>query len=178
MPNHSSLRVADLPQNTPTAFELRPATQELETIRDELGLQGLRKLSFVGEIRTQGKRDWVLTGQLGATVIQPCVVTLDPVTTRIETPVRRVFLAEWIEPDEPEFEMSEDDETEALGLEIDPALVMREALALALPLYPRKDGAHLGDANYTEPGKQAMTDDDAKPFAGLAGLRDALKKDE
>ncbi|EEX10537.1 conserved hypothetical protein [Ruegeria lacuscaerulensis ITI-1157] len=120
----------------------------------------------------------MLEGHLGATVIQPCVVTLEPVTTRIETPVRRMYLSDWTEPDEPEFEMPEDDETEPLGSEIDPGIVMHEALALALPQYPRKDGAHLDDANFTEPGKQAMTDEDAKPFAGLAGLRDALKKDE
>lgn len=74
--------------------------------------------------------------------------------------------------------MPEDDETEALGPEIDPAQVMIEALSLALPQYPRKDGAHLEQAIYTEPGQQAMTDDDVKPFAGLAALRDSLKKDE
>lgn len=178
MAKGTSLRVADLPQNSPVPFDLRPAADELDVLRADLGLQGLRKLSFVGEIKARGKRDWELTGHLGATVIQPCVVTLAPVTTRIETPVRRLFLSDWTEPDEPEFEMPEDDESEPLGPEIDPGAVMREALALALPQYPRKDGAHLDDAIFTEPGKQAMTDDDAKPFAGLAGLRDALKKDK
>ena len=121
MTNQSSLRVADLPQNTPTPFELRPSSPELDAIKQELGLLGLRKVSFVGSVQAQGKRDWVLTAKLGATVIQPCVITLDPVTTRIDVPVRRMFLAEWSEPDEPEFEMPEDDETEALGPEIDPA---------------------------------------------------------
>ncbi len=171
-------RVADLPQNTQTQFELRPDADAMNALKQDLGLLGLRKLSFVGTLRTQGKRDWVLDAKLGATVTQPCVITLEPVTTRIETPVRRVFVADWHEPDEPEFEMPEDDETEPLGTEIDPAGVMAEALSLALPQYPRKQEAELGQANYTEPGKQAMTDDEAKPFAGLAGLRDALKKDE
>ncbi len=178
MSNQTSLRVADLPQNAPTPFELRPTGDALEAIKQELGLLGLRKLSFVGELRAQGKRDWTLSGKLGATVIQPCVVTLEPVTTRIDTPVSRVFLADWTDPDEPEFEIPEDDETEPLGPEIDPALIMVEALSLALPQYPRKDGAELGQADYTEPGKQALTDEDVKPFAGLAELRDAMKKDE
>ena len=178
MSNTTSLRVADLPQNAPTAFELRPDTKGLEAIRDDLGLLGLRKLSFVGDVRAEGKRDWTLTGKLGATVIQPCVVTLDPVTTRIDIPVARLFVADWSNPDEEEFEIPEGDETEPLGPEIDPAQVMIEALSLALPQYPRKDGAELDQADFTEPGKQAMTDEDAKPFAGLAGLRDALKKDE
>ncbi len=178
MSNQTSLRVADLPQNAATPFELRPDNDTLEPIKRELGLLGLRKLSFVGQLSAQGKRDWVLKGKLGATVIQPCVVTLEPVTTRIDTPVTRVFLADWTDPDEPEFEIPEDDETEPLGAEIDPAQVMIEALSLALPQYPRKDGAELEQADYTEPGKQAMTDEDVKPFAGLADLRDAMKKDE
>ncbi|SDW32073.1 Uncharacterized metal-binding protein YceD, DUF177 family [Ruegeria halocynthiae] len=178
MSNQTSLRVADLPQNASTPFELRPGNDVLEAIRQDLGLLGLRKLSFAGELCAQGKRDWALTGKLGATVIQPCVVTLEPVTTRIDIPVARMFLADWADPDEPEFEIPEDDETEPLGPEIDPAQVMIEALALALPQYPRKDGAELEQANYTEPGKQAMTNEDVKPFAGLAGLRDALKKDK
>ncbi len=178
MSNQTSLRVADLPQNAPTPFELRPTGEALDAIKNELGLLGLRKLSFVGELQAQGKRDWALSGKLGATVIQPCVVTLEPVTTRIDVPVSRIYLADWSEPDEPEFEIPEGDETEPLGPEIDPAVVMIEALSLALPQYPRKDGAELGQADYTEPGKQALTDEDVKPFAGLAGLRDAMKKDE
>lgn len=178
MSNVTSLRVADLPQNAPTPFELRPDAAALDTLKQELGLLGLRKVSFVGDLRAQGKRDWQLNAKLGATVIQPCVVTLEPVTTRIDVPVTRIFLADWEDPDEPEFEIPEDDETEPLRAEIDPAQVMAEALSLALPQYPRKDGAELGQSDYTEPGKQAMTDEDVKPFAGLAGLRDALKKDE
>ncbi|MES0860986.1 DUF177 domain-containing protein [Ruegeria sp. SCPT10] len=178
MGNFTSLRVADLPQNTPTSFELRPEKDALEAIKQDLGLLGLRKLSFVGQVRADGRRDWVLTGTLGATVIQRCVVTLEPVTTRIDMPVSRLYVADWSDPDEPEYEIPEGDETEPLGAEIDPEIVMIEALSLALPQYPRKDGAELGQADYTEPGKQAMTDEDAKPFAGLAELRDALKKDE
>jgi len=178
MSNQTSLRVADLPQNAPTPFELRPDAKALEVLKDDLGLLGLRKVSFVGDVRAQGKRDWTLKGKLGATVIQPCVVTLEPVTTRIDVPVSRVFVADWEDPDEPEFEIPQGDETEPLGPEIDPAQVMIEALSLALPQYPRKEGAELGDADFTEPGKKAMTDEDVKPFAGLADLRDALKKDE
>ncbi len=178
MSNQTSLRVADLPQNAPTMFDLRPDSKILDSIKDDLNLLGLRKLTFVGEVRAQGKRDWALKGKLGATVIQPCVVTLEPVTTRIDVPVARVFLADWSDPDEEEFEIPEGDESEPLGPEIDPAQVMIEALSLALPQYPRKEGAELEQADYTEPGKQAMTDEDVKPFAGLAGLRDAMKKDE
>lgn len=177
MTKTSSLRVADLSQNAPTAFDLAPDAAEMARIAEDLGLAGLRKLRFAGEIEAHGRRDWLLTGRLGATVVQPCVVTLDPVVTRIDTDVRRLFLAEMPEPEAAEVEMPEDDTLEPLGDRIDPGAVMREALALALPLYPRKQAADLGEAVFTEPGKRPLTDEDTRPFAGLADLRAQLKKD-
>lgn len=176
MPLNSALRVSDLQQNTPTPFDLRPDPKALQALAQELGLSGLRKLRFSGQIVAQGRKDWRLVGQLGATVVQPCVVTLDPVTTRIDVPVERLYIAGLGTPDETEVEMPEDDSVEPLGPVIDPAVVMAEALALALPLYPRKDEAGLDEAVFTEPGKPAMRDEDARPFAGLADLRDQLSK--
>ncbi|GGH19686.1 Uncharacterized metal-binding protein YceD, DUF177 family [Cribrihabitans marinus] len=174
----TALRVAQLPQNSPTPFDLQPDRAHLDGLAEALGLLGLRKLRFSGEITAQGSRDWLLTGHLGATVVQPCVVTLEPVTTRIEAPVRRLYLEDWQPPEAEEAEMPEDDEAEALGTVIDPGAVMAEALALALPLYPRKDGVGPGDTAFAAPGKEPLTDDDVKPFAGLSALRDKLKKEQ
>ena len=180
MTDTHALRVAELPQNAPTLFELTPDAEARAALAEDLGLSALRKLRFAGRITAQGKRDWLLEGELGATVVQPCVVTLEPVTTRIDTPVRRLFLAELPEDAAPEdaaeVELPEDENIEALGSWIDPGAVMAEALALALPLYPRAEGADLGEAVFTEPGKAPMRDEDTRPFAGLAGLRDALKQ--
>ncbi|MEO9780291.1 MAG: DUF177 domain-containing protein [Sedimentitalea sp.] len=177
MPDTTTLRVADLPQNAPTAFELHPGPDTQKALANELGLSGLRKLRFVGEVNAQGRRDWELTGKLGATVVQPCVVTLEPVTTRIDVDVRRLYVADLPDVSEEEVEMPEDDNVERLGKVIDPGAVMAEALTLALPLYPRKDGIEAENATFAEKGIKPMTDDDARPFAGLAELRDALKKD-
>jgi uncharacterized metal-binding protein YceD (DUF177 family) len=178
MTDTHDFRVADLPQNSATAFDLRPAAGELKAIADELGLNGLRKLRLTGTIRARGKQDWQLKADLGATVVQDCVVTLDPVTTRIDQPVERVYLAELAIPQEEEAEIHEDDSAEQLGSHIDVREVMIEALALALPQYPRKAEVELGEAVYTEPGSKPMTDKDARPFAGLANLRDQLEQDE
>ena len=52
---------------------------------------------------------------------------------------------------------------------------MIEALALALPPFPRLEGAELGNIAVTERGITPMSDDDAKPFAGLGDLRKALE---
>ena len=71
--------------------------------------------------------------------------------------------------------MPEDESIEQLGSHIDPWAVMVEALALAVPDYPRADDAPaLGEFVVTEPGKTPMREQDTKPFAGLAGLRDKL----
>lgn len=172
----SPLRVADLSQTRPTRFDLVPDADELTGIARDLNLLGLRKLRFTGQIVAEGKRDWRLEAILGATVVQPCGVTLEPVTTRLDESVVRRFLARMPDAtdDVDEIEMDEDDSIEELGSTIDPAAVMIEALSLALPLYPRAEGAAMDSATYTEPGKQALKDEDLKPFAGLAALRDKM----
>ncbi len=174
------LRVADLAQSRVTRFDLVPGTERLDDIAAELGLLGLRKLRFQGALRASGRNDWRLEAHLGATVEQPCVVTLDPVRTRIEADVVRLFVKSLELPEEidGEVEMPEDDTVEELGPQIDIEAIMREALALNLPLYPRRDDAELGEAVFTEPGKEAMRDEDARPFAGLAALRDKLEGDD
>ena len=111
--------------------------------------------------------DWRLEAELGATVVQPCVVTLAPVTTRIDRPVTRRYLAHMPAPGPGETEMPEDETAEPLPGAVDLDAVMIEALALALPDYPRAAGAELGEAVYTEPGKTPLTDEAARPFAGL-----------
>lgn len=177
MPERRTLRPADLSERRPTAFAIEPESEERARLAAELGLAALRKLRFEGEIRPSGKRDWDLSGRLGATVVQPCVVTLDPVTTRIEEDVARRFVETL--PDLPagaEVEMPGDDTVEPLPETIDLGRVMAEALALAIPLYPRREGAELGAAAFTEAGRTPMSDEAAKPFAGLAALRDTPEK--
>ncbi|WP_297774005.1 DUF177 domain-containing protein [uncultured Roseovarius sp.] len=175
------IRVADLSPKRPSVFDLAPNAEEMERIADGLDLLGLRKLRFRGEIRAEGRKDWLLQADLGATVTQPCVVTLDPVSTRIDTAVTRRFTPEhetMIEDAGGEIEMPEDDTQEPLPREIDLRRVMIEALALALPDWPRSEGAELGEMSVTESGAEPIRDEEVKPFAALAGLRDKLKKDD
>lgn len=183
VPSDAAMRVSTLPKNAPTRFALTPEAAEMDALAQALELSALRKLSFRGEVRPAGKHDWVLSGHLGATVVQPCSLTLAPVTTRIEEQVTRRFTPHLPEEDSDaeEVEMPEDETLERLGTHIDPAEVMAEALALALPLYPRADGAEMGGGTFTQPGQKAMTDDDARPLANLADLlkaREARKEGE
>lgn len=173
-PPSQTLRFADLAGRRPTEFALEPTAKDKETIAKELEVTAIKKLTFKGKVTPLDARDWELTAELGATVVQPCVVTLDPVTTRLDENIVRRYLAELPEIAGPEIEMPEDDSAEALPATIDLYEVLIESLALALPAFPRKDGAESGEIIAAAPGVRPMTDDDAKPFAALGALRDAL----
>jgi uncharacterized metal-binding protein YceD (DUF177 family) len=175
-PSATALRVANLSQSAPTPFSLRPDAPALAKLAQLLELDGLRKLSFEGSLRPLGDSDWQLKGRLGATVIQPCVVTLEPVTTRIDTDVVRTFIRDYVDIDAPEAEVPEDDSVEPLGAWIDPAVVMQEALALEIPEYPRKVDGEAQTLRVTEPGKKPMSDEEARPFAGLAAFKQKLEE--
>lgn len=175
-PPQTSLRVASLPTRKPHRFEMRPDADTREAIARVLDLTALTKLSFAGALQADGTSDWRLDARLGATVVQPCVVTLAPVTTRIDTDVTRRFVRDWEEPeDTDEVEMPEDVSIERLGDTIDLIAVLTEALALALPDYPRSPGATLGEAAFAADGVTPLRDEDTKPFAGLAALKKKLE---
>ena len=162
-PQPERLRVAHLNPRAPTPFVLTPDADRCAAIAAELGIDGLSKLSFTGEIRAEGGDAWALTGRLQARVTQPCVVTLKPVRTSLDEEVERHYSPHVTPPEGEEVEMP-DDTLEPLGQFIDLAAVMIEELALALPEYPRAEGAALDSA----PDEPAP--DTRRPFAGLDKL--------
>jgi len=113
---------------------------------------------------------WVVLGWIGGSSARPTV------TTRIDEDVTRTYVADWDAPDADEFEVEAEDTDDPLPDTLDLIDVIIEALALSLPAYPRKADAPAVDTGVTEPGKAVMTDEDARPFAGLAALRADLEK--
>jgi uncharacterized metal-binding protein YceD (DUF177 family) len=170
------VRLADLTASGSYPFAFVPSADQTQTLKDTLALDGLRKVRIAGMLRPIGKKDWELTGQIGATVIQPCVMTFKPVTTRIDAEIGRLYMAQPPAlPSEGEVEMPEDDRIELLPDSIDLLNILAEELSLALPLYPKVSEARLEETTFTEPGKTPMQDEDARPFAALAGLRKKLE---
>ncbi|WP_324754718.1 DUF177 domain-containing protein [Roseovarius sp. Pro17] len=173
----AALRVAELPKGASLPFDIVPDAAMRAAMAEELGINALRKLTFRGTLAPLGRRDWQLSAQLGATAQQACIATLEPVTSRIDTSIQRRFLSDMPRPEEldptPEdgVPMPEDEAEEPLGEVIDLARVLIEALALALPDYPRKDGAGPASAAVAPPGEVPLDDDAIKPFAGLAALK-------
>lgn len=161
------IRVAHLNPRKPAELTLTPDDAERARIAEALDLIELPGASLSVRIAAAGYDAWELTGDLSATVVQPCVVTLAPVGTKIREQVRRVYSPHAAQP-EPDANGAEiempDDEVEPLGQSIDVGAVMVEALSLALPLYPRAEGAEL-------PSDEPDEDEDTqRPFAGLAAL--------
>lgn len=163
LPQPERLRTAHLNPRAPTAFSLVPDAARCAAIAAELGLDGLSKLAFEGQIRAEGGDAWALTGRLRARVTQPCVVTLKPVRTTLDEPVERHYSPHLTAPEGDEVEMP-DDTLEPLGQFIDLAAVMIEELALALPEYPRAEGAEL------TPAPDDPEPDTRRPFEGLDKL--------
>ncbi len=168
-------RFADLPNRKRTHFAIEPDAPARKALADIIGVLQIKKLRFDGALIPTGKRDWRVEAKLGATVSQACVVTLDPMSTRIDEDITRSYVADFDTPDEDEIEMSGDDNADPLPATLDLMDIIAEALVLNMPTYPRKDGIEAEVVAVTEPGKKVMTDEDARPFAGLAAMRAALE---
>jgi uncharacterized metal-binding protein YceD (DUF177 family) len=167
------IRISELRRTGGAEFDLRPDSAARAEIAEALGVTSLRKVRFAGKVVPEGRHDWHLEAQLGATVVQPCVVTLAPVTTRIDEPVQRRWLKEMPEVEGDEVEMP-DDALEPLGMVIDLGTVLVEALALSVPDWPRAADAPEGEEVIEGAADPALDDDTHRPFAGLGALRDRL----
>lgn len=165
---NTRFRVAHLNPRQPTEFRIAPDAETRKALAAELDLIDLPNLHFSGRITAEGLDAWKVTGKLSARAVQACVVTLAPVTTAISEEVERFYSPHVTQSEEEEVEIPEDD-VEPLGQYIDVNAVMAEALALALPLYPRAEGAELP----APVADDAEDDNTRRPFAGLADL---LKK--
>jgi uncharacterized metal-binding protein YceD (DUF177 family) len=117
-----------------------------------------------GGLRAQGK--------LNATIVQPSVVSFDPVTQVIDEAIDRVFLpAEHGPPPTPGAEifvdLEDDDFPDHIdGPEVDLSALLIETLALAIDPYPRLDGESVEDLGV---GDQAG---ESGPFAALSKLKE------
>ena len=99
-------------------------------------------------------------GRLLASVVQECVVSLEPVAQRVEAPIDLRILPEGVDPadDDPD----SPDEIESQGGMVDLGEAVAEQLALALDPYPRAPGAALPP--------ELMADDEGTVTESTRGL--------
>lgn len=167
------LQVAQLDREEGAEVHIEPDAATLAAIAAFLNLQSVDRLSL--DVRLDAvSGGWSVEGVLKAAVVQTCVVTLEPVPDAIEAEVSRRFLRDLpaISPaDDVELGADDLDAPEPLGAVIDLAHIAMETLALALDPWPRAAGAELEATQFAAPGVAPMTDEDARPFAGLRVLK-------
>ena len=138
------------------------ASQLEVTAVDRLQVK-LHAVRFRGGIR--------VTGQLKALVVQPSVVSLEPVTEEIGEPVDRIFLpgGEKAFAGKADAEVFVDLEGDDVpdhfeGNEADLSDLIVETLALSIDPYPRLEGEAVGIVSDED-------DEEDSPFAGLKVLK-------
>lgn len=168
-----------LPRKTSHEFDERADETECARVARLLDLLFLSKFRIRGTLTPSGDEGWRFDGTVGATATQPCVVTLEPVKTRIDVPVARHYLPGTAETEalaEIEIDPEALDEVDPLPETLDLGLLAIEELALALPSYPRAEGVE-----DTALVMRTHEEEDApprKPFAGLAALREKMREED
>ena len=180
-PNIDEILFDNLRPNKRFAFDFRPSLQSCEGLTIELGVLRISNLKLKGTLKAFGESGWLLKAHLGASVTQSCVITLQPVKTRIEASVVRKFLKISETNDinlgcHEDIRLQQDETTEPLGTGVNLPELLKETLLLELPLYPKAKGANLTTVSFTAAGVKPMTDEDTKPFASLASLKSKLTK--
>jgi uncharacterized metal-binding protein YceD (DUF177 family) len=147
--------------------------EERAAVADRLGLLSLDRFEAHAMLSRDGQTIRA-SGRLKASLEQACVATGDPVPAHLDEAFELRFVPEpkgGKADDEIELGESDLDTIFHDGSAIDLGGAVTDTLALTLDPYPRSAGA---DAALKEAG--VMTEEDASPFAALAGLKEKLGK--
>ena len=145
-------------------------------IAEQLCLISVEKLDFRGKISAQGKNKWLLTGKLGATATQKCVVTLEAIKCRVDEKIKRIYVPTEEIPsvekdDGRDIKLELDENLEPLTNSVDLSLIAQEILALSLPDYPRSNNTDYVSVSLGEDEKTNERDNQQNPFAILSTLK-------
>jgi uncharacterized metal-binding protein YceD (DUF177 family) len=169
------IRVDRLPA-TGREIDVQPDAEALADLAGQLKLTAIE--TFAAKLVATPLRGGIrVLGQLTARIVQPSVVTFEPVTQQIDEPVDRVFLPE---PDQAHkatpgselfIDLEDDDFPDHIdGPEVDLSDLLVETLALAIDPYPRLPGESLDNLGI------ATAPEDEGPFASLRQLKGGDEK--
>lgn len=147
-------------------------TQSREALAAQLGLTSIERLDVV--LHAEKFRGGVrVTGRIEAEVVQPSVVSLEPVGQSISESVDRVFLPGGEKPyagpagAEVFVDLEGEDVPDHFeGPEADLSDLIVETVSLAIDPYPKAEGEHLEDMGLTDD-----TGGSESPFAALGKLK-------
>lgn len=164
------VELAKLDTKQANSFLFVPGKLTQQKMANEIGILGITRLRLSGVIESGPQFDWQLTGQLGATISQECVVSLKSVRNRIAARVVRNYVS-----DQQRLragrdgEIPRDDSIEALTPTINLYEIARETMVLEMPTYPRTKSLTFNGSAENE-GEPLQ-----KPFAVLEKLKKNLE---
>jgi uncharacterized metal-binding protein YceD (DUF177 family) len=155
------------------ALDIEANEAERAALAGRFGLIGIGRLAARLELKRRAD-EVALRGALSASVTQACVATGEPLDAALDIPFELAFRPQpeiGRADEEIELGESELDVSFYEGASVDVGEATAETLLLNLDPYPRAPGAE-------ESLKAAgvKSEEEAGPFAALAGLRDQLKK--
>lgn len=156
---------------------LKAGAEARRTIADRFAWISVKALNAKVSLTLRGGH-LLLSGTIRATVVQPCVATLEPVQSDLTLPVNIRFMPQ----EDLEIREARDEEDGAVLIDADSAAedldllpehslelgdTLAQILALAVPAFPRKTDVSWQDRDFggEEDGK-------SNPFAVLATLKD------
>lgn len=171
-PLSRKLRVETIGDGTSGTVEA--TKEEMAAVASLLELVALERLAFAYRLVPAGGHRIRLTGKLTASVVQTCVVSLDPVASDIDLPAEIEF---WPEGSVVALEKSAEADPGASVLEwpepiedgtIDLGPVVYETLATSLDPYPKKAGVSF---EWSQGGGEEAALRASGPFAALDKLK-------
>ncbi|MEO5373470.1 MAG: DUF177 domain-containing protein [Alphaproteobacteria bacterium] len=180
-PEFSRPVVVESLRGGPSVMDIEATAEERAALARRFGLLTLDHLSATVEVTpVRGGTLVEVTGRLTAELAQSCVVTLEPVPSRID----ERFAVSFGEGDDDvmvDFSLDDGDPPEPIvDGTIDIGEAVAQHLAVAIDPFPRRPGATLTLGEDGDGGHDGDQDGDregpASPFAVLAGLRLAEKK--
>ncbi|MDX2202190.1 MAG: DUF177 domain-containing protein [Hyphomicrobiaceae bacterium] len=142
--------------------------EELSALAGILEVLAVKALRAVYRIRPAGNGRYALSGRLEASLEQACVVSLEPLTRRIEQAFAAAFwpAEQMLDPDSGAVDLGDEPEPEPIEHgRLPVGRLVFETLAASFDPFPRADGAVL---DWSPPPDEAER---ASPFAALAKLK-------
>jgi uncharacterized metal-binding protein YceD (DUF177 family) len=158
--------------------EKRVATpEELTSLAEILGVTTCERLGVQYTIHGISDGTFRMSGRLRARVVQPCVISLEPVAQDIDEQIGIDFWPADQMPTPPKGEIdlnADDADTQPIiDGQIDVGMIAFDVLAAAVDLYPRVPGVTFEWEDKTADGAPVGK---VNPFAVLAQLKDAKPK--
>ena len=171
------IKFANLNTVRANSFHWKSDAIDNSKIAKQLDLLSVEKIDFRGKISAHGKKKWLLSGKLGATALQQCVVTLEAVKCRVDEKIKRIYIPVEEIPslekdDGRDVELELDENLEPLTNSLDLSTIALEVLALALPDYPRSNNAEYVTRSIGIDDQIVEEENSQNPFAILNTLKE------